>query len=99
MARRVPVVATPVGEVPAVLEGSRLGTLVDRSDADALVVALKRALRNHSDTRLVTERARSRVVNYYSLESMSHRYRAEYFRAIPGGFRLAGTLRELIHNE
>lgn len=82
MAHRLPVVATPVGEVPTVLEGGRLGTLARAADANALAEALRRGLAWRSDSDVITQQAREQVVIAYSLESMAAGYRAEYLRAL-----------------
>lgn len=80
MAHRVPVVATPVGEVPTVLEAGRLGTLAQAADADALADAMRSGLVRLREWHGVTKQARDRVAKAYSVESMAVGYRAEYLR-------------------
>lgn len=82
MAHRVPVVATPVGEVPTVLEAGRLGTIARTADAQSLAVAMKYGLARAQGSGGDTQQARDRVLAEYSLESMAAGYRVEYFRAM-----------------
>jgi glycosyltransferase involved in cell wall biosynthesis len=62
----VPVVATSVGAIPEVLEGSAAGELVPAGSADALADAITRALRLKQDA--ASRAARGDVVARFSVE-------------------------------
>ncbi|MCA9912220.1 MAG: glycosyltransferase [Anaerolineae bacterium] len=62
-----PVVATRVGGIPDLLEGGRLGTLVESGDADALANAIISTLRNPPDM----ADAQKTMLNRYSIERLA----------------------------
>lgn len=62
-----PVVATRVGGIPDLLEGGRLGTLVESDDADALAEAIIATLQNPPD---MTD-AQQTMLNRYAIERLA----------------------------
>jgi glycosyltransferase involved in cell wall biosynthesis len=76
-AEGLPVIATPVGAIPALL-GEDCGYLVDVSE---LHNALDQVLDNYPDAAVRGERLRQKVVNAYSLEHMSYSH-AELYKKI-----------------
>ena len=81
MVRRVPVVATPVGEVPDVLEHGRLGWLASTNEHHDLAGALRQAMsdiRNSEQVDSVLHDASQAVKHLYSVENMAQRYRQVY---------------------
>lgn len=73
-----PVVSTPVGEIPNVLENGRLGYLSsDRTEA-SLAQALIHLLGDPEQAHEKAKFARDRLLNEYTSEKMSQRYYALY---------------------
>jgi glycosyltransferase involved in cell wall biosynthesis len=69
MASRLPTVATPVGDVPNLLEDGRTGFLVPLGDAAALARALERLEEMGPEgRRALGERARAVVEERYRIE-------------------------------
>lgn len=73
-----PIVATRVGEVPEVLDGGRVGQLVQPGNPDELANALEEVYRNHGDATEKAFVARERALTEYSLEKMANKYYEEY---------------------
>ena len=83
MAHRLPVVATPVGDVPKVLMAGDLGFLADRSDARSIAMAIDRAASTSKRNRQhMADRAYERVRREYSVESSTRKYLSAYASAI-----------------
>jgi glycosyltransferase involved in cell wall biosynthesis len=77
IASGLPVVATAVGGVPAVVQNTDSGWLSEPNDAQALLSAMESAITS-SDLRARGERARNLVVKYYSAERMASDYERLY---------------------
>jgi glycosyltransferase involved in cell wall biosynthesis len=73
-----PIVASAVGDVPAVLEGGRAGILVPPGDAGALAAALERLLADPAGAQALGQRAARRAAAEYSLERMVAGYAGLY---------------------
>jgi glycosyltransferase involved in cell wall biosynthesis len=78
MAAAVPVVATPVGGVPEVVEDGATGRLVPVEDTAALAAALAGALRDRTTSRAFAELGRTRVMGKCSVEAMVRGLEALY---------------------
>lgn len=78
MAASVPVVATPVGGVPTVVEDGATGRLVPVDDVEALSAALAGALQDQSASRGLAERGRARALEKCSVEAMVRGLEALY---------------------
>ena len=78
MAAGVPVVASAVGGIPAVLRSGELGTLVSSGDVQELADALQRIRRNSRATRQSVEAAQQVVLREYRSTSMAEGYRIVY---------------------
>jgi glycosyltransferase involved in cell wall biosynthesis len=70
-----PVVGTRVGGMPDLLEGGRLGGLVDPEDAPALSDAIAIFLRSREEARSIARLALESISEVYSASSMALRYR------------------------
>jgi glycosyltransferase involved in cell wall biosynthesis len=78
-----PVVATAVGDVPAVLEGGRCGWIATEPSVDALTQALTEAIvAGEPERRRRVQCARSRVEAAYSATAMANRYLATYSKLL-----------------
>lgn len=76
------IVATAVGEVPAVLEGGRTGLLVEAGDVEGLAAATVLLLKDPGRRRGMGAAARDEVRTRFSADAMTARYREVYERAI-----------------
>ncbi len=74
----LPVIATRVGGVPELVEGSVTGLLVPPGDPLALRDALEQLIVSEESRRLFGERGRQRALQQFSVERMIHRVRALY---------------------
>lgn len=79
-----PIVATRVGEVPAVLADKEAGVLVDPGDPDQLAAAIDRLLGDAELSRTLAARARARAQAEFHVSRMVERY-AELYRAALNG--------------
>lgn len=79
MASGIPVVATDVGGVPALLGGDLRGTLVPPSQPSALADAIERYMAKPSMARAHVTAARLFVVDQYSIDTTAAAYAALYF--------------------
>ena len=75
-------VATEVGEVPAVLEDGRTGMLVEAGDVEGLATAIVGLLRDTARRRAIGMAARAVVRERFSADAMLARYREVYGAAI-----------------
>jgi glycosyltransferase involved in cell wall biosynthesis len=74
MAASLPIVATPVGEIPDVIRPGENGFLFDVGDVDALTGQLDALLSYPATARRLGEEARRDVVARYSIEAVSDIY-------------------------
>jgi glycosyltransferase involved in cell wall biosynthesis len=81
MSHGVPVVATPVGEVPAVLGQGRFGCLLADGDPQGLAAGIRRTA-GAPDVADMASRARQHVRAAYSAETMAARYCSVYADAM-----------------
>ncbi|HKJ03392.1 MAG TPA: glycosyltransferase [Longimicrobiales bacterium] len=79
MASGVPVVATPVGDIPDVVEHDETGLLFPVGDADALAGCLSQVAANPGWVEAAGRRARAAVVARHSLDAMLQGYMRLYF--------------------
>jgi len=78
MARRRPVVATPVGGTAEVVVDGETGLLVPPRDPDALAAALRRLLADADLRRRLGDAGYDRVREHFSVETMTRRMLALY---------------------
>ncbi|KYF52162.1 glycosyltransferase [Sorangium cellulosum] len=78
MARRLPVVVTPVGGVPEVVRDGEHGLLVPVDDHDALAGAIERLARDRALGRRLGEAGHARVRDDFSFEKMTRKYEQLY---------------------
>ncbi len=78
MASRVPLIATPVGEVPTVVENGVTGVLVPAEDEVALAVALIALLRDPGQRQRLAMAGRERIEREFSATRMTAHYLAVY---------------------
>ncbi|MGH3998526.1 MAG: glycosyltransferase, partial [Pseudonocardiaceae bacterium] len=78
MAHRLPVVATDVGDVAELLDQGRCGELVPPGDAGLLAQAVERLLADPAHAQGLTECARSRYQDRYTIEIMRRRVDEAY---------------------
>jgi len=84
MSRSLPVLTTPVGGIPEVIENDRNGVLVPAGDVDAIEAALERLLRSSSERERLGAAARATIADRFSLESTIERLAALYrFFGVP----------------
>jgi glycosyltransferase involved in cell wall biosynthesis len=69
-----PIVATRVGEVPAVLDGGRFGRLVPPGDPEALAKGIEEVYSNRQEAKQRSVGAQERVLMEYGVEKMVQRY-------------------------
>jgi glycosyltransferase involved in cell wall biosynthesis len=87
----VPVVASAVGEIPAVLEHGKAGLLARPGDPGELASALRTLLSDPTLARALVDRAQHVVLERYAIERMAERYLSVYAAA---GLRPPATRRE-----
>lgn len=84
MSHSLPVLTTPVGGIPEVIESDRNGLMVTPGDVDAIEVALERLLRSSAERERLGAAARATIAERYSLESTIERLAALYrFFGVP----------------
>ena len=84
MSRSLPVLTTPVGGIPEVLENERNGILVTPGDVDAIEAALERLLRSSAERERLGAAARVTIAERFSLDSTIERLAALYrFFGVP----------------
>lgn len=86
MAGRVPIVATGVGGVPAMLENTD-AALVPAADPLALAAAIDNVIARRHERQLLTERAAKRLADDYSVGPWIQAYERVYQRLTPNGPR------------
>jgi glycosyltransferase involved in cell wall biosynthesis len=77
-----PIVASAVGEIPAVLEQGRAGMLVPPGDHERLARALTTLLDNATESAALAARARAVADERYDVGRMTDRYRTLYAAAL-----------------
>ena len=80
MAARTAVIATAVGDVPAMLDGGRAGMLVPSGDASSLAEAIAQLVRSPADRLRLASAARDRVEREYTQRRMVERLLEFYLR-------------------
>jgi glycosyltransferase involved in cell wall biosynthesis len=80
MATGLPVLATPVGGIPGILEDGETGFLVPSDDEEALRARLTALLASPERLREVGSRARAVALERYAAERMVDEYLALYAR-------------------
>jgi glycosyltransferase involved in cell wall biosynthesis len=84
MACSVPVLTTPVGGIPEVVENDRNGILVTPGDVDAIEAALARLLESSAERERLGAAARATIAERFSLDSTIERLAALYrFFGVP----------------
>jgi glycosyltransferase involved in cell wall biosynthesis len=74
----IPIVATSVGEVTEVLNGGRLGRLVQPGNPEELAYALEEVHRNYGEAKEKALAAKQKALTEYSLDKMASKYLDEY---------------------
>lgn len=74
MASRVPVIATPVGDVPELLDGGRFGTLINKNDPNSIIDSIASVLGNEEYRSAQIHHAYETLAKYYSSSSMFKSY-------------------------
>jgi glycosyltransferase involved in cell wall biosynthesis len=82
MASRLPIVATPVGEIPAVIQDGRTGVIVPSEDPEMLAAAIIELLRDPAKRELIGAAARHLVEGEFSAARMTTDYLIAYEVAI-----------------
>lgn len=82
MSNRIPVVATPVGDIPLLIEDGVTGYLAPPEDADTLCARMAGVLNNSSKQKDIVERAYRLVRKEYSAERMVRSIEALYMSVI-----------------
>lgn len=78
MASRVPAIATPVGDVPKLLDKGRCGVEIPVDDVEAIVTAVKRVLMSADGGRSMADAAYTTIQDKHSGETMFAAYRKQY---------------------
>ncbi len=78
MAARVPIVATPVGGVPSVVEDGITGVFVQPGDVAGISAAICRLLRDKEECEHLAENAYSEVSKKYDIEIIAEQLRQLY---------------------
>jgi glycosyltransferase involved in cell wall biosynthesis len=73
-----PIVATRVGEAPAILEDGRDGFLVEPRDVDGMTAALLRLITEPGLRARVGDAARNKVAGRFTVQDMTHAYETIY---------------------
>ena len=84
MSRSLPVLTTPVGGIPEVIENDRNGLMVPAGDVDAIEAALRRLLQSTAERARLGAAARATIAERFSLDSTIDRLAALYrFFGVP----------------
>lgn len=84
MSYSLPVLTTPVGGIPEVIENDRNGIMVAPGDVDAIEIALRRLLESFAERERLGAAARATIAERYSLDSTIERLAALYrFFGVP----------------
>ena len=82
MAAGVPIIATPVGGVPEIIEDGKTGLLIPPGDREALLNALATLANRPELSRTLVDNARKRVVEHFDIDIMVKRYEHEYLKLL-----------------
>lgn len=74
MASRLPIIATPVGDVPELLDGGRAGTLIKKNDPNAIVDSITFVSENEEYRSDQIKHAYETLTRHYSSASMFESY-------------------------
>jgi L-malate glycosyltransferase len=96
MAAGLPVVATRVGAVPAVVQDGSNGLLVDASTPSGLAEAMSRLLNDRPLGDRLGEAARSRIRDHYGVERMAEGYLGVFGHAVEKAADTVGVPRVLM---
>jgi glycosyltransferase involved in cell wall biosynthesis len=84
MSRSLPVLTTPVGGIPEVIENDRNGLMVPPGNVDAIEAALERLLQSSAERARLGAAARTTIADGFSLASTIDRLAALYrFFGVP----------------
>jgi glycosyltransferase involved in cell wall biosynthesis len=84
MSHSLPVLTTPVGGIPEVIENDRNGVMVTPGDVDAIEAGLEKLLGSSAERERLGAAARATIAEHYSLESTIERLAALYrFFGVP----------------
>jgi glycosyltransferase involved in cell wall biosynthesis len=84
MSHSLPVLTTPVGGIPEVVESDRNGILVSPGDLDAIEIALEKLIQSSDERERLGAAARATIAERYSLDSTIERLAALYrFFGVP----------------
>ncbi len=84
MSLSLPVLTTPVGGIPEVIENERNGLLVPAGDVDAIEVALQRLLQSSAERTRLGAAARATIAERFSLGATIDKLAALYrFFGVP----------------
>jgi glycosyltransferase involved in cell wall biosynthesis len=78
MSHSLPVITTPVGGIPEVIESDRNGVMVRPGDVDAIERELEKLLQSSAERERLGAAARATIAERYSLESTIERLAALY---------------------
>ena len=84
MSCSVPVAATDVGGNSLIIEHGKDGFLYPRGDTQALIQILIRAFDNQDMIKEAGKKARKKIIDSYSLDSMVHKYSQLYSQLYSG---------------
>jgi glycosyltransferase involved in cell wall biosynthesis len=85
MASRLPLVATPAGDVPTVVLDGRTGVMVPLEDATSLASAVVALLRNPAQRKRLGAAARKLIEDEFSADRMTSEYLRVYEEAASRG--------------
>jgi glycosyltransferase involved in cell wall biosynthesis len=84
MSHSLPVLTTPVGGIPEVVESDRNGIMVAPGDVEAIELALEKLLQSSTERQRLGAAARATIAERYSLDSTIERLAALYrFFGVP----------------
>lgn len=81
MSAQRPIIATAVGEVPALLENGACGVLVPPEDAERLACEIVRLVQEPERALQIAAKARQKYLQHYTVETMVSRY-AQIYHAV-----------------
>jgi glycosyltransferase involved in cell wall biosynthesis len=84
MSASTPIVATNVGGIPEVVESGHEGYLVEKSNAEALALAIKKYIDNPELIARHGKNARTKVLNKFNEKHMVQAYLEQYQALVKG---------------
>jgi glycosyltransferase involved in cell wall biosynthesis len=91
MAVGVPVLVSPVGEIPEVVGNCRSAVLTDFQDIGAVVAKASEIFQNESIGREIVETLEKRVSEEYSVQTMASKYKEFYQKILGVGTSMKGS--------